>query len=271
MGAGWRLLAGISRAMCGQAMPHADFRFYEELNDFLAASRRKRTFQVVFDGRPAVSGIIARLGVPHPEIDLILVNCRSVGFDHRLRHGDRVAVYPMFEALDITPLVRLRPKPLRHTAFILDVHLGKLARSLRLLGFDCSFRNDFDDPEIIRRALRTHRIILTRDRRLLQDRRVQHGYWVRASDPEQQVREVLARFDLAGQVRAFSRCTVCNGRLAAVAKSDVVARLQPMTRRYYQQFWSCPDCRRIYWKGAHYSRLVEKVQRWCRAPIQVGD
>ena len=252
-------------------MPHADFRFYEELNDFLAASRRKRTFQVVFDGRPAVSGIIARLGVPHPEIDLILVNGRSVGFDHRLRHGDRVAVYPMFEALDIAPLVRLRPKPLRHTAFILDVHLGKLARSLRLLGFDCSYRNDLDDPEIIRHALRAHRIILTRDRRLLQDPKVQHGYWVRACDPEQQVREVLARFDLAGQVRAFSRCMVCNDRLTSVAKSDVIARLPPMTRRYYEQFWACPDCSRIYWKGAHYRRLVERVQRWCREPTAAGD
>ncbi len=253
-----------------QAMSYADFRFYEELNDFLKAPHRKQTFQVVFEGRPTVYSTIARLGVPHPEIDLILVNGRSVGFGHRLHHGDRVAVYPMFEALDITPLVRLRPRPLRRTAFILDVHLGKLARGLRLLGFDCCFRNDFDDPEIIRRALRAQRIILTRDRRLLQDQRVQHGYWVRACDPEQQVREVLARFDLAGQVRAFSRCTVCNGRLAAVAKSDVITRLQPMTRRYYDQFWLCPDCSRIYWKGAHYSRLAERVRRWCREPIQAG-
>ena len=179
-------------------MPHADFRFYEELNDFLKAPQRKRTIHVAFQGRPTVRSVVTMLGVPPSEIDLVLVNGRSVGFDHRLGDGDRVAVYPVFEALDITPLVRLRPRPLRRTAFILDVHLGRLARGLRLLGFDSCYRNDFDDPDIIQRALREHRIILTRDRGLLQARAVRHGYWVRACDPEAQIMEVLTRFDLLG-------------------------------------------------------------------------
>lgn len=245
-------------------MPYADFRFYEELNDFLKAKQRKQTFQLAFDGQPTVRGIITMLGVPHPEIELILVNGRSVGWDHRLAHGDRVAVYPMFEALDISPLVRLRPAPLRRTAFILDVHLGKLTRSLRLLGFDCCYRNDLDDPQIIRLSLRAHRIILTRDRGLLQDRMVQHGYWIRSPDPEEQVGEVLARFDLAGQIEAFSRCTVCNGRIEAVPKACVIDRLAPGTHRHYDQFWICEKCNRIYWKGTHYRRLAEKVRRWRR-------
>ncbi len=243
-------------------MPHADFRFYEELNDFLKAPQRKRTIHVAFQGRPTVRSVVTMLGVPPPEIDLVLVNGRSVGFDHRLGDGDRVAVYPVFEALDITPLVRLRPRPLRRTAFILDVHLGRLARGLRLLGFDSCYRNDFDDPDIIQRALREHRIILTRDRGLLQARAVRHGYWVRACDPEAQIMEVLTRFDLRRQIRAFSRCMVCNGRLAAAPKTAVIGRLPPRTRRYYDQFWECPDCARVYWKGAHYMRLVERVRRW---------
>ncbi len=243
-------------------MAYAEFRFYEELNDFLKTEKRKQTLRVAFDGHPSVRTVITSLGVPHPEIDLILVNGRSVGFDQPLNHGDRVAVYPMFESLDISPLVRLRARPLRRTAFILDVHLGKLARGLRLLGFDCCYRNDFDDPQIIRRSRREHRIILTRDRRLLQDQGVQHGYWVRACDPEAQIMEVLTRFDLRRQIRAFSRCMVCNGRLAAAPKTAVIGRLPPRTRRYYDQFWECPDCARVYWKGAHYMRLVERVRRW---------
>ncbi|MDJ0990149.1 MAG: Mut7-C RNAse domain-containing protein [Desulfobacterales bacterium] len=245
-------------------MAYAEFRFYEELNDFLKTEKRKQTFRVAFDGQPKVRTVITRLGVPHPEIDLILVNGRSVGFDQPLNHGDRVAVYPMFESLDISPLVRLRPYPLRRTAFILDVHLGKLARGLRLLGFDCCYRNDLDDPQIIRRSLGEHRIILTRDRRLLQDQSVQHGYWVRASDPDTQVGEVLMRFDLLDQIKAFTRCTVCNGSLAAIAKAAVSDRLQPKTSRYYDEFWMCTDCRRLYWKGTHYRRLVERVRRWSR-------
>ena len=257
--------AAAFRAAGGQlTMSHAEFRFYEELNDFLKTEKRKQTFRVAFDGQPTVRTVITSLGVPHPEVDLVLVNGRSVGFDQALNHGDRVAVYPVFESLDISPLVRLRPHPLRRTAFILDVHLGKLARGLRLLGFDCCYRNDFDDPQIIRRSLSEHRIILTRDRRLLQDQSVQHGYWVRASDPDTQVGEVLMRFDLLGQIKAFTRCTVCNGGLAAIAKAAVSDRLQPKTSRYYDEFWICTDCRRLYWKGTHYRRLAKRVRRWSR-------
>jgi uncharacterized protein with PIN domain len=247
-------------------MPYAEFRFYEELNDFLKASRQKKSFRVAFNGRPTVRAVIHTLGVPHPEIDLILVNGQSVGFDQRLGHGDRVAVYPMFEAFDITPLVRLRPRPLRRTAFILDVHLGTLARGLRLLGFDVSYRNDYDDPEIIRRAVREHRIILTRDRRLLQDRAVRHGYWVRSRHLEGQMGEVLARFDLRRQINAFSRCTVCNGRLTAAPRETLFDRLPPKTRRHYDEFWVCRECKRIYWKGAHHQHLMRRVRRWCATP-----
>ncbi len=247
-------------------MPYAEFRFYEELNDFLKASQQKQSLRVRFHGHPTVRAVIHTLGVPHPEIDLILVNGQSVGFDHRLGHGDRVAVYPMFESFDITPLVRLLPRPLRRTAFILDVHLGKLARGLRLLGFDVSYRNDYDDPEIIRRASRERRIILTRDCRLLQDRAVQHGYWVRSRHLEGQMGEVLARFDLRGQINAFSRCTVCNGGLTAVAREVIWDRLPPKTRRYYDKFWMCSECQRIYWQGAHYRHLMRRVRRWCAIP-----
>ncbi len=114
----------------------ATFRFYEELNDFLSPDRRKIAFDYAFNGTPSVKDSIEAIGVPHPEVDLILVNDVSVGFDHLLNGGERVAVYPMFERVDISSLTRLRPNPLREPRFVLDVHLGKLARYLRLLGFD---------------------------------------------------------------------------------------------------------------------------------------
>jgi uncharacterized protein with PIN domain len=239
----------------------AQFRFYEELNDFLPRHQRKQDILYAFTEHPAVKDPIEALGVPHTEVDLIIVNDQSVGFDYRLQQGDRVAVYPVFESFDISPIVRLRPQPLRNTAFVLDAHLGTLARLLRLLGFDALYHNDFSDPEIIRLALAGHRIILTRDRRLLQAKVVTHGYWLRSINPEEQAREVLRRFDLAGRVQLLQRCPLCNGALHSVPKADILAQLEPLTQQHYEEFWRCSDCGKIYWRGAHYPRLSRKLER----------
>jgi len=239
---------------------HAQFRFYEELNDFLPADQRKRTVDYRIDGNPGIKDPIEALGVPHSEVELIVVNGESVGFDYQLQNGDRVAVYPVFESLDISPLVQLRERPLRDTRFILDVHLGRLARYLRLLGFDTLYRKDYDDPEIIRLALYEHRIILTRDRGLLFNRLVTHGYFVRATDAIQQTREVLQRLDLANSIHPFCRCIACNGLLQPVPKADILDRLPPRTRRDYEEFSRCTSCDRVYWKGSHYDRLTQRIQ-----------
>jgi len=214
----------------------AEFRFYEELNDFLPAPRRKRSFEYCFQGDPAIKDAIEALGVPHTEVDLVLVNGDSVDFSYRLQRGDRVAVYPVFEALDIAPVTRLRPQPLRRTRFVLDVHLGKLARLLRLLGFEAGYQRDWDDREIIRRAREAQAIILTRDRGILKNRSVTHGYCVRSSDPWRQIGEVLKRFDLRGSIRPFTRCSACNGIVEPVAKAEILERLAPKTRRHYDEF-----------------------------------
>ena len=145
----------------------ANFRFYEELNDFLPENKRKIEYSYAFYGTPAVKDAIEAEGVPHTEVDLILVNGKSVGFDYLLQHSDRVSVYPVFETLDISPVIRLREKPLRESKFILDVHLGKLTKLLRRLGFDSNYRNDYSDPEIVNISLKEKRIILTRDRGIL--------------------------------------------------------------------------------------------------------
>jgi uncharacterized protein with PIN domain len=237
----------------------AEFRFYEELNDFLPREQRKRTNLYRFSGHPGIKDPIEVFGVPHTEVDLIVVNGQSVGFDYQLQAGDRVAVYPVFETLDITPLVKLREKPLRNPRFVLDVNLGKLAKRMRMLGFDCLYRNDYKDADIVKSAVNDRRIVLTRDRRLLYNKQIDHGYWVRAVDVDAQVDEVLRRFDLYGLIQPFSRCLICNGVLAPVAKADIWDRLEPKTRLYYNDFYQCADCQRIYWQGSHMQNMLKRL------------
>ena len=235
-------------------MATAWLRFYEELNDFLPPERRKREFPYHFDRRASIKDVIESLGVPHTEVDLILVNGHSVDFGHIVRDGDRVSVYPVFEGLEIGPVQRLRPAPLREPRFVCDANLGRLAGYLRLLGFDTLYRNDFADAEVAETSAREHRILLTRDRRLLRRRIITHGYFVRAEDPREQAREVVHRFDLSGRARPFTRCVRCNGLLEWVDKEKILDQLEPKTRKYYDHFKRCRACGRIYWQGSHHRR-----------------
>jgi hypothetical protein len=241
------------------AAASAEFRFYEELNDFLPPERRRASFIYSVAGTRSVKDAIEAIGVPHTEVDLILVDGDSVGFDRVLRGGERVAVYPVFERLDIAPLQHLRPRPLREPRFVLDTHLGKLARHLRLAGFDCLYRNDYRDSELITAALAEHRIILTRDKGLLKQRLVTHGYFVRAIESEKQLREVVTAFQLEATLKPFTRCRECNAELREVPKTQVLERLPQKVRAAYERFQLCPGCDRIYWEGTHYARLARML------------
>ncbi len=245
-------------------MSRVQLRFYEELNDFLAPALRKVDIPHAYDRRASVKDVIESFGVPHTEVDIILVNGQSVDFSYIVQDGDRVSVYPMFESLDVSPLLRLRPAPLRSPAFVLDTNLGRLARYLRLLGFDCLYQNDYDDETVATIAHREQRTVLTRDRALLQRRIITRGYFVRAVRPRLQVKEVLARFDLYRLVAPFKRCTRCNGVLQAVDKQTIEERLEPKTRKYFDSFMRCPDCGQIYWQGSHHARsqhLIDELTK----------
>jgi uncharacterized protein with PIN domain len=244
---------------CHPQTPQVWFRFYEELNDFLPASRRKRRFSQAITRRASIKDMIEALGVPHTEIEVILVNGKSVDFSYLVNDGDDISVYPMFESLDIRPLLKLRPRPLRLPRFVLDAHLGRLARYLRLLGFDCLYRNDFNDDELARISSEQQRTLLTRDRILLQRKIITRGYFIRALQPLEQTVEVLRRFDLSGDIRPLGRCLRCNGLLEDVGKDAIAARLEPKTRRYYQQFRICPDCGQIYWQGSHFGKMIRLI------------
>lgn len=233
----------------------ATFRFYEELNDFLAPPQRRREFSCACARAATAKHMIEALGVPHTEVELILVNGESVGFDRILEEGDRVAVYPKFEALDVTPLLCVRPEPLRTIRFVADAHLGGLAHLLRLAGFDTLYDNHFADDEIEALALAEARIVLSRDRELLKRRTITHGCYVRALKPEAQLREIYERLDLARSTRAFRLCLACNAPLRRIAKEEVRDRVPDGVFERQAQFATCDACKRIFWEGSHWRRM----------------
>ena len=243
-------------------MAQLHIRFYAELNDFLTSKRRQVEFNLPFAPGATIKDVIESAGVPHTEIDLILVNGRSVDFDHAPQDGDRVSVYPVFESMDITPVLHLRPKPLRETKFVLDVHLGKLAGLLRLLGFDTLYRNDFADADLARVSREERRILLTRDRGVLKRSQVTHGYYVREADPRRQAAEVMRRFDLRDQINPYTRCMRCNGVLRPATKAEVFDRLEPKTKLYYDDFHQCEACGQVYWQGSHFEPLRQLVEQY---------
>ena len=240
------------------------FRFYEELNDFLPSAKRKKLIPFEFTGNPSVKDAIEAQGIPHVEVDLILVNSTSEDFAYKIHDGDTVSVYPVFESIDISSVTCLRKKPLRNLKFITDVHLGKLTKYLRLCGFDTYYRPDCSDKEIITIALTDKRVILTRDKELLKNRQITHGYWIRSQSPDKQLRELMIRYDLKNLVSLFSRCLECNGVLKLISKEEITERLLPKTRQYYQNFKMCPDCNRIYWDGSHYKRMKVQIENILR-------
>jgi uncharacterized protein len=241
--------------------PTVELRFYEELNDFLPPARRKRAFTVEVDRARSVKDAIESAGVPHTEVDLVIVDGASVGFGHLLRGGERVAVYPMFESLDVAPLVRLRPRPLRDPRFVADTHLGKLARHLRMAGFDTLYGNDWDDDRIVALSLAERRTILTRDLGMLRRREVERGYFVRALESEAQLAEVVAALQLEGLLAPFTRCRECNAPLEDADADAVSARIPPKVRDLYDRFRRCPSCARVYWEGTHYQRMQGVIAR----------
>ncbi len=246
-------------------MKRATIRFYAELNDFLPEPERARTQEVRFHVEPSVKDVIESFGVPHTEVDLVLINGRSVDFSERVREGDRIAVYPMFESIDIRPVLKVRPEPLRDPRFVLDVHLGRLTAYLRMLGFDAVRPPGAADQELAGISSRERRVLLTRDRGLLKRSEVTHGYWLRETAPRRQLAEVVRRFDLAGLIRPFTRCLRCNVELEPADSEAVGQRVPERVRERHNEFRMCPACGSVYWKGSHYQRMSRLIEEACGA------
>ncbi len=225
----------------------ATFTFIAELNDFLPHYRKDTAFSLEFAPHQSLKHLIESLGMPHTEFGRVLVNEQEVESSNRLQEADRVTVYPADSPLEGEP------------CFILDNHLGQLATYLRMLGFNSLYHNDYQDDELTRVSIKQGRVLLTRDRRLLMRKAIRRGYCIHQTDPPQQVVEVLRRFKLTGKVKPFQRCLLCNSPLQPVAKQDIVERLEPLTKLYYDEFHLCPSCNQIYWKGSHYGHMLELI------------
>ena len=236
-------------------------RFYEELNDFLPEEKRKKRFVHHYIDRTSVKDLIESLGVPHTEIDLILVNGKSVSFKYLINDGDDISVYPVFESFDISDAQHLRPKPLRKPKFICDVHLGKLSRYLRMVGFDVYYKNDLSDEEILKISLAEKRAILTKDKGILKRKEVTHAYFVRSKDTEEQAKEVIRRFNLQKEIKEFTRCLECNTELTKIAREKISGNLPPKVNQSQEEFYKCPGCGKLYWKGTHHQKMLSFVQR----------
>jgi uncharacterized protein with PIN domain len=235
------------------------FRFYEELNDFLSLCKKKERFTHHYFDRASVKDMIESLGVPHSEIDMILVNGVSVNFNHIIKDEDDISVYPVFESFDISGIQHLRPEPLREPRYVLDVHLGKLAGYMRMLGFDSLYKTDYSRGELVAVSLNDKRTILTRDRNLLKLNEVTHGYWVRNNIPENQLYEIVKRFHLKNLIREFTRCMLCNDLLKEIEKEKIIHRLPIKVAEQHDKFYKCESCDKIYWKGSHLEDMNKKV------------
>lgn len=239
----------------------ARFCFYGSLNDFIQASRRDKTWITYpFKDTPAVKDAIEAIGIPHPEVKAILLNGTTVGFLQPLHNLDQVEVFPYDHNLELPQNYSISSLYAGTERFVLDVHLGKLARALRMLGFDTLYENDYSDKTIAEIAERERRIVLSRDVGLLKQKSIQWGYWLRSQQSEEQLAEVVRYFKLHAKFHPFTRCLACNGIIEEVSKESVLDLLPPRTRQYFNEFFRCRSCRRVYWKGSHYDHMQEFIR-----------
>lgn len=229
------------------------------LNELLPVTKRNRSIQRIVNGNPSVKHLIESLGIPHTEVDLILVNHNPVGFEYTVKNNDYIEVFPY----DNSPCKNefcLQKRWDHAPGFLLDNHLGKLAKYLRIFGFDATYCNNFQDEELSVISFENKRVLLTRDRHLLMRKIITDGYLVRSKIPRYQLIEVIQRFDLQRFVSPFKRCLQCNGVLEPIRKEVILDQLQPLTKRYFNEFRLCKDCKKIYWKGSHYERMVSFIK-----------
>lgn len=238
-------------------------RFYAELVEL----SRRRELTLPDGPLRSVKDVVESLGVPHPEVGLLLLDERPVGFSHRIGgcadagHDRRLAVYPPWRTLPLPASATPGPELSDPTRFVLDVHLGALARRLRWLGMDCWYARDADDAELARVAVDQARILLTRDRGLLCRRVVVHGYLPRADDPDAQTLEVADRYGLSRHLDPGSRCVHCNEPLASVGLDEVVEVVPPRSRAAFEVFARCRGCGRVFWPGSHHDALQELLSQ----------
>ena len=230
-----------------------------DLNFFVRSGARGRRIERSLGEKTSVKDVIEACGVPHPEVDLILVNGQPVDFDYAIASDADIELYPV--GIRSTNCKEQRLQISTDRTFVADGHLGRLARNLRLLGFDVAYDPNAEDRQLLCTMKSEDRALLTRDRRLLMHAVVRTGYCPRSQNADEQTVEVIRRFDLLGSLAPFTRCVRCNAPLQMVSKTEIIERLEPLTKIYYEQFRRCTGCSQIYWPGSHFSKLQKRIEQ----------
>lgn len=224
----------------------------------LAGSPQRKIQTRILPERASIKDTLEGLGIPHTEVDLLLLNGQPLDLSYLVRDGDRIEVHPVPDTGNETadasfpwPTARLQPRPLFRDRFVCDQHLGRLARWLRFFGFDTVYGRSWLEVELERLAVAENRAVLTCNRALLKRKSITCGRLIRSRCPEDQAVEVVCRFHLADHVTFFGRCSVCNGVLGVVDKSAVIADIPPRTREWRDRYFKCRGCHRLYWEGSH--------------------
>lgn len=234
--------------------------FKGNLTFFLKRSARAPVIERALKEKTSVKDVIESCGVPHTEVDIIIVEGAPVNFSFILHKNTSIDVYPVDFTNEIYCEHRLQRSAV--TTFVTDGHLGKLTRNLRLLGLNVVSPALADDRQLLDIMQRENRALLTRDRRLLMHAVVRDGFYPRSQDANEQTIEVIRRFKLLSVMAPFSRCLRCNGLLAEVGKAAVLESLEPLTRIYYERFCRCSNCGQIYWPGTHFDKLRARIEEF---------
>ncbi len=233
----------------------ASIYFHQPLHELLRSKNREQLQVIQFKGQQTIKHLAESLGIPHTEIGQIKIAGMQLGFGYIMKSGDIVEVFPASAESDHLSGMFEHEHLVIPARFILDNHLGRLASDLRILGFDADYSNNYQDTQLAEIAIQTRRILLTRDRQLLMRKMIRFGYLVRSLEPDQQLLEILSRFNITSEINLFQRCTRCNHPLEPVEKEEIEHRLEPLTKKYFFDFHICPGCEQIYWAGSHVTKI----------------
>lgn len=225
-------------------MAKGTFRFYEELNDYLPEHRKKTDFKAEFDGKKSIKDIIEEFGVPPTEVDLILINGKSVGFNHMIQNGDRVSTYPVFESFNIQNVTLLRKDPLRRVRFIADFDLKEIVKPMRILGFDIDFNGSYTAQDIIGKSIAEKRIVLTKRKELLQSKSITHGMVIGSGTIREQIKYIIDTLDVKNRIKPFSRCLRCNDPLGPQQTKQMMEHISPNAKHIYEKYLLCKSCKK---------------------------
>jgi len=224
--------------------------------------RRANPLVLVLTRRTSVKDFLEAQGLPHTEIYRLTINGDEVDFSTIVEENDRIEAFGPPVPVDLTVPTRLRPKPLpAPPRFAADANVGRLAELLRLAGFDTFYAPDLPDRELAELVARENRLLLTRDLALLKRKEMVFGHLVRSEEPYGQLREIVELYGLAGSLKPLSRCQHCNALLSPVPKEEILDRLEPLTKKYYDEFKLCPGCQRIYWAGSHQEKIMNRLEK----------